>query len=36
MFTGTSTVNASNHKKYVSLYNQQWMIQPTLTNLDPN
>ena len=36
MFTGTSIVNASNNKKYVPLYNQQWMIQPTLTNLDHN
>ena len=32
----TNIVNTSNHRKYVSLYNQQWMIQPTPTNLHPN
>ena len=32
----TIIVNASNHKKCVSLYNQQCMIQPTLISLHPN
>ena len=28
-------VNASSHKSCVSLSNQKWNIQPTLTNLHP-
>ena len=32
----TSIVSASSHKKYVSLSNDECMIQPTLTNLHPN
>ena len=32
----TSVVNASNHKKCVSLNNQQFTIQPTHNNLHPN
>ena len=38
MFIGllTSAVNASNHKKCVSLNNQHCIIQPTLINLYPN
>ena len=32
----TSTINASNHRKCVSLNNQKCMIQPTLINLHPN
>ena len=38
MFIGllTSVVNASNHAKYVSLNNQQCMIQPTFINFHPN
>ena len=31
-----SIVNASNHTKYVSLSNQNCVIQPTLINLHPN
>ena len=31
-----SKVNASNHKKCVSLSNQKCMTQPTLINLHPN
>ena len=31
-----STVNASNHTKYMSLRNQKYMIQPTLINLYSN
>ena len=29
-------VNASNHKKCVSLRNQTWQIQPIFINLHPN
>ena len=38
MFVGllTSIVNASSHTKCISLYNQQCITQPTLTNLHPN
>ena len=32
----TSIVNATNHKKCVSLSNQKCMTQPTLINVDPN
>ena len=32
----TSIVSASNHKKWMSLNNQKYMIQPTLINLHPN
>ena len=32
----SSLVNASNHRKCVSLSNQKWKIQPTLINLHPN
>ena len=32
----SSIVNASSHKKYVSLSNQKYEIQPTLFNLHPN
>ena len=32
----SNLVNASSHTKYVSLSNQKWEIQPTLTNLHPN
>ena len=32
----SSTVNSSNHKKYVSFSNQKCEIQPTLINLHPN
>ena len=32
----TSTFNASNHTKRVSLSNQKCKIQPTLINLHPN
>ena len=31
-----SIVNASNHRKCMSLSNQKFMIQPTLINLHPN
>ena len=31
-----SIVNASNHKKCISLSNQKFMTQPTLINLHPN
>ena len=31
-----STVNASNHTKFVSLSNQKSMTQPTVINLHPN
>ena len=31
-----STVNAFNHRKCISLNNQQCMTQPTLVNLHPN
>ena len=38
MFIGllTNVVNASNHKKSVSLTNQQCMTQPALVKLDHN
>ena len=38
MFIGllTSTVNASNHTKWVSLSNQKYMIQQTLINVHPH
>ena len=32
----SSIVNASSHKKCVSLSNQKYEIQPTLFNLHPN
>ena len=32
----TSIVNASNHRKCVSLSNQKCEVQPTLINLHPN
>ena len=32
----SSTVNSSNHKKYVSFSNQKCEIQPTLINPHPN
>ena len=32
----TSAVNASNHKKYISLNNQHYIIQPTLVNSHSN
>ena len=32
----TSIVNASNHRKCVSLINQKCTTQPTLINLHPN
>ena len=32
----SSTVNASNHTRCVSLSNQKYIIQPTLFNLHPN
>ena len=38
MFMGllTSTVNASDHTKYISLNNQPCMTQTTFTNLHPD
>ena len=38
MFIGlwTGVINATNHKKWAPLNNQQCMTQPTLINLNPN